>query len=98
MIAPEGNVYFIGVSVPLKNTGFPLESSIDACGLNDVVELDCFFVSVIIIFDKPVMSSTCSEVVTPSMKSSNCIIPLASATIGCVCGSHVEIISPLLTF
>ena len=78
--------------------GLPFPLTKAALGLIREVVLVCFLESIIIIFDNPVASSICSVTVTPSTKSSNFMIPAASATIGCVCGSHVEIRSPAFTF
>jgi hypothetical protein len=55
------------------------------------------FGSVTIRLVRPVMSSTCSLTVTPSMNSWNRTLPATSVTIGCVCGSQVAVMSPALT-
>ena len=80
-IAPGGNVYTIGVSVPENKTGFPLPFTREALGLTVVVD-PVFFESIIMMLVKPVILSTCSATVTPSMKSSNFIVPDASVIIG----------------
>ena len=53
-----------------------------ALGLKSLALADFFCTSIIKILLIPVRSSICSVTVTPSIKSSNTIIPAASATIG----------------
>ena len=47
--------------------------------------------------ESPVISSTCSVTLTPSMKSSNLRNPDTSATTGWVCGSQVATTWPAFT-
>ena len=71
----------MGVSVPENKSGCPLPLTREALGLTVVVD-PVFFESIIMILLKPVISSTCSVTVTPSMNSSNFIVPDASVMIG----------------